>query len=131
MKEKRKKSLRIFIYFIFSYNNGIYLSENSESMDNSVSMKWDSENSETMNWESENSHQKSQPMSFWWILQCFTERGLWFSSANSLCFWFCVLCESQSYASVKVGSCFKESLTKFKSRMISADTQDLSPFVVW
>ena len=52
-----------FYLFHFSYNEGIYLTKDSESM----------KNSESMNWETENSHQKSQSMIFRWILQDFTE----------------------------------------------------------
>ena len=41
-----------FYLFHFSYNEGINLTKNSESMKNSVSMNWKSKNSESMNWES-------------------------------------------------------------------------------
>ena len=118
-----------FYLFLFSYNEEINLTKDSESMENSVSMNWKSKNSESMNWETENSHQKSQSMSFRGILQGFTERWVWFFSANFLCFCFCILGESLSYSSVKAGSHFEESFTKFKSWMISADTQDLIPLV--
>ena len=62
-----------FYLFHFSYNEGINLTKDSESMENSVSMDGETENSKSMNWETKNSHQKSQSMSFRWILQGFTE----------------------------------------------------------
>ena len=110
-----------FFYFIFSYNAKINLSEYSEKMENSVSMNREPENSQSMNWESENSHQKSQSMSFGRILQGFTESGIWLFMTNTLCFCFRVLGESFSYSSVKVGSRFEKSFTKFKSWVISTD----------